>query len=211
MAEKKETEFWNAFSGKHRLGSKRVPVFQVTNRVVALNDQRKLARSDAMETLMRAVLGQIREDRGERLAGLVYVMYALERGHPEPLYIGIAEARGQGDALSRNITAPGFFGRWGYSRYYHMGDLSQAVIHGPGRPKYARWADELFESDDPPTLRRDVYFWCGPISELDLDQAKTASLKQYEKKLITSAAFAYPQLLNVHGRNGAPRRVPRQG
>lgn len=210
MGEKKKTEFWNAFSAKHRLSSKRIPLFRVKNRVVALNDQGKLACSDPMEELMGSVLRQIREDRAEKFAGLVYVMYALEGRRPAPLYIGIAEARGQGDALSRNITAPGFFGRWGYSRYYHMGDLSHAVIHGSGRPKYERWADELFESRRPPTLRRDVYFWCGPISERDLEQAETASLKQYERKLITSAAYANPQLLNVHGRNGAPRRQPRQ-
>ena len=95
--------------------------------------------------------------------GFVYVMH-WNCGRVCPLYVGKTERCGRKQVVSGNIENIRLnyrcFGRWGYSRYYHIGDLSHAMFGGQDErkfdSKYRRWADRLFISDEPPRLRQEV-------------------------------------------------------
>ncbi len=147
--------------------------------------------------------------------GIIYAMYAMERGQPSPLYLGKSEKFGkQGSNLSANLTGIKVkgqhpFARWGYNYAYHMGDLSCVVLNHPETPalKYVRWAEALFEkSGDRFTtrLKRPVYFWVRAWQEGDVGPWRdfgATSLTFLEYLLIGVTSTAFPSLLNEEGVN----------
>jgi hypothetical protein len=184
------------------------PLFATTNLQVAVRSygqQRVLERHPTFDELMITTV-----ETGLSLPnwrGIVYVMHWWRDSAIIPLYIGKTERQGRTHAISANIdhirTNLRFFGRWGYGRAYHIGDLSDAVLGGAASPpgKYRRWAERLFSSLQPPTLREPVYValisWvdgmCGP-------SGLPGSAPAVEKELIALASVEYQAvLLNVDG------------
>jgi hypothetical protein len=168
----------------------------------------KLRRHPDFDRLMIATVeeGLVHED----WQGFVYVLYRPTTAGPVPLYIGKAERRGVTRELSANLENISRnrqkFGRWGYARYYHIGDLSHAMFGGPTKKKperkYHRWAASLFVDVDPPTLRAPVRvalisWYAGMHGPSGL----VGTVATVEKELIALASAAFPQdLLNVDGR-----------
>lgn len=143
--------------------------------------------------------------------GFLYVMHTGTGESLVPWYIGKAEKRGVKNDVSANLirirTDHAKFGRWGYNRAYHIGELSHAVLgeaFGPGLParSYGRWRDALFEAVEPPRLKAPVYVhlipWrTGMRGPSDL----LGSVAAVEYEVIALAAHAFPDvLLNTHGR-----------
>jgi hypothetical protein len=136
--------------------------------------------------------------------GFVYVMH-WNCGDVSPLYVGKTERCGRKRAVSTNIenirSNDGYFGRWGYSRYYHIGDLSHAMFGGRDEgmfnSDYRRWADRLFSSDEPPRLRQKV-----SVALIDWFEGKHGplrlplSVRDAEKEIIKLAKRLDPKLLN---------------
>ena len=126
-----------------------------------------------------------------------------------PLYVGKAEKVGRKHAISTNLRTIrsnlGFFGRWGYRPAYHIGDLSLAIFGGQSYkqadPKYRRWADRLFLTQNPPVLRERVYValigWeCGMRGPSEM----MGSVAAVEKEVIALASVEHPTtLLNIDG------------
>jgi hypothetical protein len=166
-----------------------------------------------MEELMLREVERVVADHAsgaDELDGILYCAFELESTRPMPLYIGKAEKFGKGDGnLSANIdgisaetTHP--FARWGYRYAYHLGDLSAVVLEHPvpKSPKYERWATEMFEARQPPTLRRPVYFWCKAWRSSDVGPWREfgpTSLAFAEYQLIGLASALFPRLLNDEG------------
>jgi hypothetical protein len=136
--------------------------------------------------------------------GFVYVMH-WNYGGVSPLYVGKTERCGRKQVVSSNIenirSNDGCFGRWGYSRYYHIGDLSRAMFGGRDERKFAskyrRWADRLLISDEPPRLRQEV-----SVALIDWFEGKRGplrmplSVRDAEKEIIKLAKNLDPNLLN---------------
>ena len=136
--------------------------------------------------------------------GFVYVMH-WNCGRVCPLYVGKTERCGRKQVVSGNIENIRLnyrcFGRWGYSRYYHIGDLSHAMFGGQDErkfdSKYRRWADRLFISDEPPRLRQEV-----SVALIDWFEGKRGplcmplSVSDAETEIIKLAKNLDPNLLN---------------
>lgn len=143
--------------------------------------------------------------------GFLYVMQTGAGESVVPRYIGKAEKRGVKNAVSANLlrirTDHAKFGRWGYNRAYHIGELSHAVLgeaFGPGTParSYVRWRDALFEAVHPPTLKVPVQMHLIPWrTGMRGPSGLVGSVAAVEYEVIALAAHAFPDhLLNIHGR-----------
>lgn len=143
--------------------------------------------------------------------GFLYVLHTGAGDTMTPRYIGKAEKKGVKNPISANLVGIASnlskFGRWGYNKAYHVGELSHAVIGtdfmpGSASGKYHRWAAALFETLDPPTLRVPVLMSLIPWRDgARGPSGLVGSLAAVEYELIALAAVAYPEeLLNIQGR-----------
>lgn len=143
--------------------------------------------------------------------GFLYVLHTGEGDNLTPRYIGKAEKQGVKNPVSANLAKIASnhdkFGRWGYNKAYHIGDLSHAVLgeaFTPGQApgKYHRWAEALFETLNPPTLRVPVSMSLIPWRDgARGPSGLIGSLASVEYEVIALAAVAHPdELLNVQGR-----------
>jgi hypothetical protein len=182
------------------------PLFEAAGLVVTTFDyqgRKTLRRHRDFERLMIEKVEQgLRQTSWQ---GFVYVMHWSCAREICPLYIGKTERCGTKRAISANIqnirSNDGCFGRWGYSRYYHIGDLSRAMFVAPDErksdSKYRRWADQLFTSDEPPRLRQEVL-----VALIDWFEGKRGPfgtplpMKDAENEVIKLAKRQYPELLN---------------
>lgn len=171
-------------------------------------DRRILTRSALFEAAMIDLIEEgLRQDDW---TGLIYLMGVGERSAFTPLYVGKAERRGKTHAVSKNIVNirrnPDKFARWGYGLDYHLGDLSHAMFgfeaYRKPTSKYRRWADALFEENNPPTLRRPVSMLLLPWYEDSRGPSGfTTSVAAAEKEVIGLASSLHGErLLNVDGR-----------
>lgn len=194
-------------------GHRLVPLFDAdAGRVVRTKEsgpdrKRLLCRSAAMEA---AVIEMV--EPGLQQAdwhGLLYVMGWGAGASFRPLYVGKAEKRGVKQDLSGNLANirrnKGKFARWGDGLDYHVGDLSHAMYefqaYRQPNKKYRRWADRLFESFDPPTLREPVHLYlAGWLDGSSGPSGLVGSLPAAEKEVIALASAQFPDsLLNVDG------------
>lgn len=192
----------------HRL----VPLFDTDGLAVMTKEsgpdrKRLLCRSPAMEAAVIEVVepGLLRAD----WHGLLYIMGWGTGASFRPLYIGKAEKRGVKHQLSGNLKNicrdKSKFARWGDGLDYHIGDLSHAMYEFKAyrlpTKKYRRWADRLFASFDPPTLREPVYFYLAEWLDRSSGPSGLAgSLPAAEKEVIALASAQFPDsLLNVDG------------
>lgn len=120
-----------------------------------------------------------------QLDGMLYYMYTQNSvGSPLPLYIGMSRKMGHDkDSLNwnfANITRDSVFGRWGYGRSQHLGELSRAMFaeayDGNPEPKYEKWKDELF-IDDSRVLRGPVYIEMVPYFDKDIEEAEEIMIR----------------------------------
>lgn len=143
--------------------------------------------------------------------GFLYVLHTGESDQLTPRYIGKAEKKGVKHPVSANLVRIASnadkFGRWGYNKAYHIGELSHAVlgeafVPGHALGKYHRWAAALFETLDPPKLRVPVSVSLVPWrDDTRGPSGLIGSLAAVEYELIALAAVAYSdELLNVQGR-----------
>ncbi len=145
----------------------RVKLFNAdANLLVKEGNRDRLLRNRDMDQFYGAIIAKVRD--GKEYCGIIYLMYWLREGATEiPLYIGKAERYGR-DGLSRNLTNKSFFGRWGYPRFYHMGDLStslyQLALTGDPTGRHSDWALKLFKDPSQRRLARQVFFWAAPWS-----------------------------------------------
>ena len=195
-------------------GARFAPLFETDDLQVRTHprgkagDRRILTRSSLFETAMIDLI----EDGLTQATwtGLVYLMGAGERQAFIPLYVGKAERRGKTHEVSRNIANirrnPDKFARWGYGLDYHLGDLSHAMFgfeaYRKPTAKYRRWADALFEVNDPPTLRRPISLLLLPWYEDSRGPSGLrGSVAAAEKEVIALASTLHGvDLLNVDGR-----------
>jgi hypothetical protein len=138
--------------------------------------------------------------------GLLYIMVHGTLADFRPRYIGITARTGRDGNISANMatiaTNSRYFARWGDSRYYHIGDLSAALLQpvrgGAGARKYANWVDDLFLRASPPTLREPVSFYATSWHVRDLaPTGRPLSLQALEQHLIYHIGLKSPRpLLN---------------
>ena len=112
--------------------------------------------------------------------------------------------------MSRNIANirhnANKFARWGYGLDYHVGDLSHALFdfaaYRAPTPKYRRWAEVLFATFDPPTLKVPVtVMWLSWHETSRGPSGLIRSLAAAEKEVIALAGVLHgDRLLNVDGR-----------
>jgi hypothetical protein len=227
VSETNARAIWQGFCQRFDVLKDAVPLFEagsqgcVRTRLVGrgVTQRHVLARSTAMEAMIRGQTQLLIEDRtSERpqLDGLIYCMGRKHGGEFIPLYIGKAETNGkQGSNLSANLarltTDTSKFARWGDNYAYHIGDLSACVLpgHAAGKmtDKYRQWAQVLFvECPSPePRLRQPVYFWARAWNRSDVgvwQDLGPTRLTFLEYLLIGVASIAYSGLLN---REGVPR------
>jgi hypothetical protein len=144
-------------------GRRVVPLFDADAsgvvRTESRNGKRRLLRSAAMESAMIEMVESGLRDPD--WLGLLYVMGWGEGDRFRPLYVGKAGKTGKKHAVSANLVNlrgdKGKFARWGDSRAYHIGGLSQALwgwdAYINPDAKYLRWAEVLFVDRDAPRLR----------------------------------------------------------
>jgi hypothetical protein len=151
-----------------------IPLFETdADGQVALTEDGRLKRSAAIDARIRQE-GRTCVDadgvRADSPEGLLYVMYQLdapaESATPAdivPRYIGKAEAAGKQRELSSNFeeiaydrNATRSFARWGDGDYWHVGELSMALLGDDDRKRH--WVEALFEPDSR-RLRAPTYLW----------------------------------------------------
>jgi len=142
-----------------------------------VSNRNLLLRHPHMELFYERIIKEVRNS--DRYCGIIYLMYWLDdTGKEIPLYVGKAERYGRNREISRNLTNKEFFGRWGYPKFYHIGDLSRAlqVLAKTGKPAgrhsesagtHLEWASKLFKDAVKGRLRRQVYFWALPWTHQD--------------------------------------------
>jgi len=196
----------------------RVPLFRHANLVVdtkASSGGRKiLCRSREMEDMLGTAAVRLRDEMDRPRPKFLSIVYILLADEPEPsFYLGICRRWGKVKILSDNIRSvkPGWkglsqFARWGDGRYWHIGELSDALFAG-GR-KHVNWAADLFAASKPPTLKREVRFSCFLIrneGELPRDAVAGAALdkrvEDAERQLIRRLQGYGLKTLNVQGKN----------
>jgi len=136
-----------------------------TNLIAGWGNNRRLVRHPDMENFYRSVITQVCD--GAQYCGVIYLMYWVDdAGQEIPLYVGKAERYGRNNEISKNLTNKVFFGRWGYPKFYHLGDLSGSlellIQTGQSGGKHADWVLKLFDNPAARHLRREVYFWAEP-------------------------------------------------
>ncbi|UQN08816.1 hypothetical protein [Deinococcus sp. QL22] len=195
-------------------GARFAPLFETDDLQVRTHprgkagDRRILTHSSVFEAAMIELI----EDGLTQATwtGLVYLMGVGEQQAFIPLYVGKAERRGKTHEVSKNIANirrnPDKFARWGYGLDYHLGDLSHAMFgfeaYRKPTAKYRRWADVLFEVNDPPTLRRPVSLLLLPwYEDSHGPSGLRGSVASGEKEVIALASALHgDHLLNVDGR-----------
>ena len=199
-----------------------IPLFDVDNDLeVRLTEKRRLKRSDAIDAQIRTEGKKFVDQTGirdESYDGLLYVMYQIDGAVEDvgasdivPRYIGKAEASGKKQEMSNNFieiannrNATTRFARWGDGDFWHVGELSMALLEGDDRK--AHWVDALFE---PGTrkLNEQTYLWVYAWSSNDIGPyGVPATLAEVEPLLIGLAYGAYPEkLLN---KSGTPDNAP---
>lgn len=215
---------WHDWADQYLLGDLQnddaadpIPLFETdASGQVALTDTGRLNRSDRIDERIRRE-GQRCVDAGglrnDGYDGLLYVMYQLEAPAEEttpadivPRYIGKAEASGKKREMSANFDEIAYgrnstrsFARWGDGDYWHVGELSMALLGDDDRK--AHWADALFEPDSR-RLRRPTYLWItawNPTEDVGPYGLPT-TLASVEPLLIGVAHAAAPEpLLNQDG------------
>ncbi|WP_254279973.1 GIY-YIG nuclease family protein [Haloarcula marina] len=183
---------------------------------VALTEDGRLKRSAAIDERIRREGRKCVDADGLRpdgYDGLLYVMFQLdgpvEAATPVdviPRYIGKAEASGKKRAMSANFDEIAYrrdgtrsFARWGDGDFWHVGELSMALLGDDDRK--AHWAEALFAPDSR-RLRRPTYLWVRAWhSEDDVGPyGLSTTLAAVEPQLIGLAHAAAPErLLNQEG------------
>lgn len=185
-----------------------VPLFELNGNFATLDGRGVLKRSARMTAHYSPLLEEIRD--GAQFCGLLYLMYWLRDARIVPLYIGIAQRLGRKGKVSTNITtSPGFFGRWGSSSDYHMGDLTAALNVAGGGVK-GDWADKLFLNRQTRELRRATYFGAIKWTHSDLcPSGKPMDVVALEACLIRHGRAFYPAD-NLNDKSGGGKcRCPR--
>lgn len=201
-----------------------VPLFdtdenlEVNTRSYGNNSRPVLKRHSRMEEMIRTEGQKVVDDysaRGGTYEGLIYIMYTLEDEEVIPYYIGkCGKHKRNSDELNSNLenisTNDLKLARWGYGRYYHLGNLSAAVLDYDSLSrvdrtgvsgKFERWAKILFE---PGTkhLKKPVYLSVKAWSTDDVGPYVDIHpyLAELEYQLIGFAYELYPEtLLNTEG------------
>jgi hypothetical protein len=195
-----------------------IPLFEtdsdgvVQTKPYGKNDRSILKRSNRMESRIYEEGRKVIEDwqrSDDTYDGLIYLMYKLDGNSVTPLYVGKAGKYGKdGESLSANLKGlrnrnTSKFCRWGDGYYYHIGDLSSAVLDHDKEPpqKYERWSERLFR-DDSRELKEDVHFWTKAWRKDDvgLYYDFEVTLEHLEYQLIGMASDLYSHsLLNQEG------------
>lgn len=222
QADSTALEVWREFCIRMYVAESGVPLFDTDSLVVRTaphgrSGRAVLQRSTAMDNLIKREASKLTGANSNQFDGLIYLVYRPLALGPMPLYVGKAETTGRMGGLSANIKSlskSGLFARWGYGRFYHMGELSAAVL-GADRPADAvhrRWAEALFTGipSTEPTLKEPVFFWMkawSPSWPGPGHTEGTMPVRRLERVLIGIANQAFPQtLLNVSGvRQQRPR------
>jgi len=118
-----------------------------------MNEKRVPLRNMRMEQFYRTLISDAKA--GTEFCGIIYCMYWIRADRILPLYVGKAEKYGSNGCLSANLTNPRFFGRWGYPKYYHLGDLDLGLRGGK---KYRTWVERLYDSRSDLRLRSETFF-----------------------------------------------------
>jgi hypothetical protein len=183
---------------------------------VERTDSDRLKRSAAIDERIRSEGRKCVDADGLRdtdYDGLLYVMYQLDAppetatpGDIVPRYIGKAEAAGKQRELSANFEeiaherdATRSFARWGDGDYWHVGELSMALLGDDDRK--AHWVEALFEPETR-RLRTPTYLWVRAWHRDDDvgPYGLPATLAAVEPVLIGLAHAAAPAtLLNQDG------------
>ena len=148
----------------------RVPLFQHDNLYVttkvASGGRKILCRDIEMEDMIGSAAVMLREDIVGIQPKYLSIFYLLLSDAPDPcFYVGICRRWGKSHAISANIRSvnPRWrglsqFARWGDGKYWHIGELSDALF--ADGPRHLNWADRLFVAHGSPSLKRDVRFSC---------------------------------------------------
>lgn len=148
----------------------RLQLFKTDGGIAVKNDRNVLLRHPDMDRFYGRVITEVRH--ASRYCGIIYLMYWLdETGNEIPLYYGKAEKYGRDGAISKNLSNKTLFGRWGYPKYYHIGELSNSLRElartGSCRGGHSNWASKLFQDASKCRLARQVYFWASPWTHQD--------------------------------------------
>lgn len=192
----------------NRLWPDRVPLFKHTGLVVesktVSGGRRILCRNLGMEDMLGNAAVKLRDDIASGRPNYLTIFYLLLADGPDPcFYVGICRRWGKYHAISANIRGvnPRWkglaqFARWGDGKYWHIGELSDALfINGP---RHLNWADSLFVAHDVPKLRREVWFSCFLVrneGELIGDAVPNDALNRH----VTSAEIMLIQRLQQLG------------
>jgi hypothetical protein len=130
-----------------------IPLFAHSGLVVQMVENRVPKRSHRMEQLYAELMSEAKNQADA--CGIVYCMYWIRSNWIVPLYLGKAERYGKDGLISANLTNRSFFGRWGYSKDYHFGNLGIGL---QGGRKYRHWVERLFESPAQLRLRSETFF-----------------------------------------------------
>jgi hypothetical protein len=210
-------EVWDNWIQEYVNSETPTPLFEtnsdeiVQTKPYGKNDRPILNRSREMEETVFTEGRKVIDDyqtSDDTYEGLIYLMYRIDDGDVVPLYVGKAGKYGKGDKnLSANLDGlrnhnTSKFARWGDGYYYHIGDLSAAVLDHDKEPpnKYEKWAKHLFEHGRK--LQEPVYFWTKSWrhSDTGLYYDFEVSLEHLEYQLIGMASELYPdELLNREG------------
>jgi hypothetical protein len=182
-----------------------IPLFSHKNMVVKVDDKRVPLRSQRMEEFYRRVISKVRDDA--EFCGIIYCMYWIRSGRIVPLYFGKAERYGNTGQPSSNLTVnPGVFGRWGYSPYYHLGNLGVGLNGGS---KSRNWIETLFQYPSDLRLHSETFFGAVARTHKGLcpcgDRSNVAAL---EECLIRHARRFWPDDNLNQKRGGSACRCP---
>lgn len=196
-----DNEAFQRWLQSHFEASKRtaIPLFSNNDLIVQVNGNRVPLRNQQMERFYRGLICDTRDSA--EACGIIYCMYWIRAEQIVPLYFGKAERYGNKGGVSDNLTKPSFFGRWGYSKYYHMGDLSIGLCGGR---KYQNWVERLFDSSTDLRLRSETFF--GAMVWTHNDQCscgECANVAALEECLIRHARRFWPDD-NLNQKGGGP-------
>jgi hypothetical protein len=130
-----------------------IPLFANNDMIVQVTGNRVPIRNQQMEQFYSSLICSAKDST--EVCGIIYCMYWIRAEQIVPLYFGKAEKYGNNGGVSDNLTKPSFFGRWGYPKYYHMGDLGIGLRGGR---KNRKWVERLFDSSTDLRLRSETFF-----------------------------------------------------
>jgi len=136
-----------------------------------------------------------------KVCGIIYCMYWIRLKQVVPLYIGKTEKYGNNGSVSVNLTNKGLFGRWGYSKSYHMGDLGIGLRGGR---KFQNWVERLFDSPTDLRLQSETFFGATVWTHNDQCSCdKRTNVAALEECLIRHARRFWPND-NLNQNDGRP-------